>query len=133
GFRLNDLQWEGLNLPIRLAFFLHSTPADRVVALYPSPGGATEALPDPEAWRALAEDNPVLGSFEPDGEALLVNRPGPEGAWYRAGVDRCYELVGLVRTHWRGLSGGAAVWEEVRRFFAALKGRAGAAGGPAHA
>src|SRR5437588_12994355 len=31
-FHLDDVQWEGLNLPINLAFFLHSTSAGRVVA-----------------------------------------------------------------------------------------------------
>src|SRR5271168_5037546 len=43
-FRLTDVDWEGLQLPIDLAFFVHNTAADRIVALYPSPGGATESL-----------------------------------------------------------------------------------------
>jgi hypothetical protein len=124
-FRLTDAQWEGLGLPVNMAFFLHSTPAGRVVAYYPSPAGATESLPDAEAWRDLAEDNPVLRGLEPDVEALLVNRVGAAREHYRAGVDRCYELVGLVRTHWRGFSGGPAVWDEVGRFFARLRERAG--------
>ena len=59
-FQLTDAQWEELHLPINLAFFLHSTPAGRVSALYPSPAGATESLLPLEAWQALAEDNPVL-------------------------------------------------------------------------
>ena len=121
-FRLNDVQWQGLGVPISLAFFRHSTPAGRVIALYPSPGGAIEALPDPQAWQDLAEDNPVLRELEPDVEALLVNRAGPVPECFRAGLDECYKLVGLVRTHWRGLSGGPAVWEEVRRFFDVFKG-----------
>jgi hypothetical protein len=132
-FRLTGVQWEGLNLPIDLAFFLHSTPAGRVVALYPSPAGATESLPALDAWQALAADNPVLRELEPDVEALLVNRLGPVPECYRVGVDRCYELVGLIRTHWRGLSGGTAVWEEVGRFFTALKARARPRGDTAHA
>jgi hypothetical protein len=132
-FRLTDVQWEELNLPINLAFFLYSIAAGRVVALYPSPAGATEAMPPPDAWQALAEDNPVLRELEPDVEALLVNRLGPAPECYRVGIDRCYELVGLVRTHWRGLSGGTAVWEEVGRFFAALKERSRPSGGRAHA
>ena len=132
-FRLTDVQWEELNLPIGLAFFLHSTPAGRVVALYPSPGGATEALPSPEAWQALGDDNPVLRDLEPDVEALLVNRLGPTPECYRVGVDRCYELVGLIRTHWRGLSGGTAVWEEIGRFFQALREQARPPGDTAHA
>jgi hypothetical protein len=122
-FQLTDVQWEGLQLPINLAFFLHSTPAERVVALYPSPAGATEALPPPDAWQALVEDNPCLRDLEPDVEALLVNRLGAVPEYYRVGVDTCYALVGLVRTHWRGLSGGTVVWAEIARFFAQLTER----------
>jgi hypothetical protein len=122
-FRLTDVQWEGLGLPINLAFFLHSTAAGRIVAMYPSPGGATEALPPADAWESLMKDNPSLRELEPDVEALLVNRLGPEPVYYRVGVDQCYALVGLVRTHWRGLSGGTAVWAEIARFFAELKNR----------
>jgi hypothetical protein len=122
-FRLTDVQWEGLQLPINLAFFVHSTPAERVVALYPSPAGATEALPPPDAWQAVVEDNPGLHSLEPDVEALLVNRLAAGPLYYRAGVDVCYSLVGLVRTHWRGMSGGTAVWAEIARFFADLRER----------
>jgi hypothetical protein len=122
---LTDVQWGGLGLPINLAFFLHSTPAGRIVALYPSPAGATEALPPPDAWERLVEDNPCLRDLEPDVEALLVNRLGPEPEHYRVGVDVCYGLVGLVRTHWRGLSGGSAVWLEIGRFFENLKNRSG--------
>ncbi len=82
-----------------------------------------------EAWQALADDNPVLRDLEPDVEALLVNRVGETRDYYRVGIDECYKLVGLIRTHWRGLSGGTAVWEEIGRFFAGLKERP-AGGGP---
>jgi hypothetical protein len=128
-FRLSDVQWEGLQLPINLAFFLHSSAAARVVALYPSPAGATEALPPPDAWEAAVEDNPSLRGMEPDVEALLVNRLGAAPEHYRAGIDVCYALVGVVRTHWRGLSGGTAVWQEIARFFAGLKERSCLVGG----
>jgi hypothetical protein len=122
-FRPSDVQWESLQLPINLAFFLHSSAAGRVVAMYPSPAGATEALPPPDAWQALVEDNPSLRDLEPDVEALLVNRLAPAPEHYRVGVDQCYALVGLVKTHWRGLSGGKTVWEEIQRFFTGLKER----------
>lgn len=124
-FRLTELQWQGLQLPINLAFFLHSSAARRVVAFYPSPAGATEALPPPDAWQQLIEDNPCLRTLEPDVEALLVNRLGETPEYFRVGVDLGYELVGLVRTHWRGLSGGTAVWTEINRFFTNLKERGG--------
>ncbi len=131
-FRMTDVQWEELNVPIGLAFFL-PTAAGSVAALYPSPAGATEALPSQEAWQALAADNPVLRELTPDVEALLVNRLAAPPEYYRLGIDQCYKLVGLVRSHWRGLSGGDALWTEVLKFFAALRERARSVGGAAHA
>jgi hypothetical protein len=122
-FRLTDEDWEGLQLPINLAFFVRSTPASRVLAFYPSPAGATESAVSPEAWQSLAADNPVLDDFEPDVEALLINRVTPARDCFRVGIDECYRLVGLLRTHWRGLSGGQAAWEEIARFFRELNGR----------
>jgi hypothetical protein len=38
-------------------------------------------------------------------------------------MDECYGLVGLIRTRWRGLSGGREVWEEIERFFEELRRR----------
>jgi hypothetical protein len=124
-FRLSDEQWAGLSLPVGLAFFLHSSAAGRPLAVYPSPAGPTEAALPAEDWEALAEDNPVLRALEPDVEALLVNRVGAAREHYRVGVDECYKLVGLLRAHWRGLSGGDAVWEEIGRFFKDLANRCG--------
>jgi hypothetical protein len=132
-FRLTDLAWEALQLPVNMAFFLHNSAAGRVVALYPSPGGATESLVALEAWQMLVEDNPVWRDFEPDVEALLVNRVGPARECYRVGIDECYKLVGLIRMHWRGFSGGPAVWDEIGRFFTGLKERSGPKGATAHA
>ena len=66
--------------PINLTFFVRSTPAKRVLALYPSPAGAVESLLTLEAWQALVDQNPVLGELEPDVEALLVNRMKGERA-----------------------------------------------------
>jgi hypothetical protein len=124
-FRLSDEQWAGLSLPVGLAFFLHSSAAGRPLAVYPSPAGPTEATLPAEDWEALAEDNPVLRALEPDVEALLVNRVGAAREHYRVGVDECYKLVGLLRAHWRGLSGGDAVWVEIGNFFADLANRCG--------
>ncbi len=122
-FRLSDEQWEELHLPINLAFFVESTSAGRVLAFYPSPAGAVESLLSLEAWQALVDSNPVLRKLEPDVEAILVNRMKGEGAIYRTPIDECYKLIGLIRMHWRGLSGGNEVWDEVARFFANLNKR----------
>jgi hypothetical protein len=123
-FRLSENQWEDLHLPINLTFFVKSTPARRVLALYPSPAGAVESLLTLEAWDALVQENPMLVELEPDVEALLVNRMKGELATYRVPIDLCFKLVGLIRVHWRGLSGGTEVWEEVARFFTSLHERA---------
>jgi hypothetical protein len=116
-FHLDDQEWDSLLLPINLAFFVHLTPAGRVVAQYPSPGGAMESSLDLEYWDAIVARNPVLSRFEPDVEALLVNRIAAAPQYFRAPIDRCFQLVGVIRKHWRGLSGGTEVWRGIDRFF----------------
>ena len=51
--QLTDAQWDGLFIPINMAFFFHSTPAGRIVALYPSPAGPMEST---SAARRLGRD-----------------------------------------------------------------------------
>ena len=124
-FRLSDEQWDALAIPIGLAFFFRSSPLDKVIAFYPSPAGATESLLSLDAWNDLAALNPVLGEMAPDVEALLVNRVAElrgsnPPACYLAPIDACYRLVGIIRAHWRGFSGGSETWDELGRFFAAL-------------
>jgi hypothetical protein len=128
-FRLSDGQWESLLIPISMAFFFRSTPDARVVALYPSPAGATESQLPLDTWKDIEDANPVLLEMESDVEALLVNRIGhvrgfaaPE--YYVLPIDECYKLVGLIRANWKGLSGGTEVWREIASFFDGLKKRA---------
>jgi hypothetical protein len=137
-FRMTAAQWEGLMIPIGLAFFFNSSPDERVIALYPSPAGPTESLLGLESWEGIVKDNPVLNSLEPDVEALLVNRIGKDRGssapeYYLVPIDECYKLVGLIRAHWRGLSGGTEVWEEIGRFFASLQQRSTAVREASHA
>ncbi len=121
GFRLSDAQWDGLNIPIGLAFFFRNGPAGRTVAVYPSPAGPTESLLDPGPWDELVRDNPALGTLEPDVEALLVNRVGGVRDHRLVPIDQCYRLVGLIRARWRGFSGGDEAWREIGRFFDELE------------
>lgn len=128
-FRCTDAQWHALGMPVDLVFIFHSSSSAAdgerpIVALYPSPAGATEALPDLAAWQEVAEANSEVGRMECDVEALLVNRVGQSRQAYICPIDECYRLVGLVRAHWRGLSGGAKVWSEVDRFFAEVQTKA---------
>lgn len=116
-FVIDDQEWNSLLIPINLAFFVRSSAAGRIVAQYPSPAGVMESLLDLEYWDAIEERNPVVKRFAPDVEALLVNRLNEQRRYYRAPIDRCFHLVGLMRTKWRGLSGGSEVWHAIDDFF----------------
>lgn len=120
-FLITDGQWDSLLIPIGLAFFIKSSVEGRVVAMYPSPAGPTESLLPLETWMDLVQDNRVLETMEPDVEALLANRLDRPGEYFLAPVDKCYELVGLIRGNWRGLSGGTEVWQRIGDFFEQLK------------
>jgi hypothetical protein len=120
-FHMTDAEWDALRLPIDMAFLFHSTPDGRPVALYPGPAGATESLLSLDAWGQLVARNPALADLEPDVEALLVNRIEGVREYYRVPIDRCFALVGLIRTRWRGLSGSAEAWQAIRHFFAELR------------
>jgi hypothetical protein len=122
-FDLDAELWARFQVPIGLAFFMRSTVSGGVVAFYPSPAGATESELDLEAWGELARRNPVLADLDPDGEALIVNRLSAPAQHAIAPIDECYRLVGLIKTRWEGISGGAAVTQAVDEFFAALRAR----------
>lgn len=123
GFALDEADWAGLAVPVRMAFFRRDSAAGRVTLHYPSPGGAVEAPLDQAFWARLAAANPVLAELAEDVEALLVDRTGETADHWLVPVDDCYALVGLIRTHWKGLAGGAEVWTELGRFFAGLRRR----------
>jgi hypothetical protein len=126
-FRLPDELWASFGIPIGLAFFLHSSVTNCVVALYPSPAGATESELRFDAWDRLRTLNPVLDGLEPDGEGLIVNRMADPPTFAIAPIDRCYLLVGLIKASWQGISGGSEVEQAVQAFFAQLRERAVAA------
>ncbi len=73
-FHLPEEIWAQFRIPIGLAFFMYSSVTDCVVAMYPSPAGATESELHFETWNRLVGMNPVLERLEPDAEALIVNR-----------------------------------------------------------
>jgi hypothetical protein len=123
-FRMENVDWDSLLIPVGMAFFFQSSQAKKIVAYYPSPAGATESLLDLATWDTLVKANPVLAEMIPDVQALLVNRLKDTREYYLAPIDTCYELVGLIRLHWKGLSGGIQVWQEIGRFFNALQVRA---------
>jgi hypothetical protein len=121
GFRLSDELWAKFQIPIGLAFLLRSDVAGGVVALYPSPAGATECELYLDAWNELVAANPVLEQLEPEVEALVVNRLADPPVHAIVPIDRCYELVGMIKSTWEGISGGDAVQNAVDAFFRRLR------------
>lgn len=122
-FQIDDAQWRDLMIPIGLAFFWYSSTAEKTVALYPGPAGTAETTLPQEAWESIASGNACLERMQPDVEALLANRVGGTREYLLVPIDECYKLTGLIRTHWRGLSGGAVVWGEIAHFFDGLRKR----------
>jgi uncharacterized protein DUF5947 len=116
-FALDDTMWEELRLPVDIAFFFLHSGERRVMAFYPSPMGPTESLLRLDAWERVVAANPVLETMEPDVEALLVDRALGSRRHWLVPIDACYGLVGLIRTHWKGLTGGKDVWQQIGRYF----------------
>jgi hypothetical protein len=122
GFQLTDAQWDALQIPVGMAFFMHNSAQQKVIACYPSPAGATESELELDAWTSGIGAARLAAELQPDVEALLVRREKTgESACLLVPIDACYRLVGLVRLHWRGFDGGADAWREIDRFFEALQ------------
>ena len=135
-FQLGEGQWDALQLDLVITNLISNNSAlGRVVAFYPSPAGATESLLPLEAWEDVVAANPVLTDIVPDVEALLVQRTGEGFECFLVPIDACYQLVGLVRMHWKGFDGGQEAWEAIDGFFDRVREQSrplakGAAGGP---
>ncbi|MBX5482271.1 MAG: hypothetical protein IRZ16_10610 [Myxococcaceae bacterium] len=114
-----------LQLPVGLAFFFFNSRLGRWVAHYPGPAGPIASELPLEAWEALAKVNPLLSAAAPDVEAVLVHTPrgAARGRWFLVPIDACYELVGLLRTHWRGFDGGSEAKAQLEAFFASVDRR----------
>lgn len=130
-FTLTDAQWDALQIPVGMAFFLNNSAQDKIIACYPSPAGATESELDLEAFSTGVGAGRLGAELTPDVEALLVRKAmsGP-GSADRAEmpsecllvpIDACYRLVGIVRLNWRGFDGGPEAWHEIDAFFDAMR------------
>ncbi|HET9558845.1 MAG TPA: DUF5947 family protein [Actinomycetota bacterium] len=122
-FQLDDGAWETLQIPVKVAFLFDNSDLGRVAAFYPSPAGATESLLSLEAWQDVVAANPAMTDLVPDVEALLVQRTDEGFECFLVPIDACYELVGLVRMHWKGFDGGEEAWAAIDGFFDAVRER----------
>jgi Family of unknown function (DUF5947) len=120
---LSAAQWDSLEVPVGLAFFLRGTQGDEITGFYPSPAGATECRLDLQAWDRIATSHPMLAAVEPDVEAVLISR-GQEGVeYFLVPIDACYELAGRMRMLWRGFDGGSEARQSIAEFLTGVRSR----------
>ncbi|MFH8476067.1 DUF5947 family protein [Streptomyces sp. NPDC018000] len=127
--RLDDDAWALLQIPVSVAFFFRNAALDRLVALYPSPAGATESELDPSTWQTVLGGSRLSELLEPDVEALLLRRTEGRAECYLVPIDICYELVGRMRLLWQGFDGGAEARADLQAFFEHVERRAEATEG----
>ncbi|WP_327294709.1 DUF5947 family protein [Streptomyces sp. NBC_01197] len=124
GEPLDARAWDELQIPVGLAFLFRNSVQDRTVAFYPGPAGATESELPLDAWDSVVRSAPALAVLRPDVEALLVRRPGTgDGSCHLVPIDACYELVGQLRTLWRGFDGGREAHAAMDAFFTQVRER----------
>jgi hypothetical protein len=127
GHPLTVAEWDALEIPVGLAFFLRSSAGGDITAFYPSPAGATECRLDLAAWARIAAGHPLLGAAAADVEAILISR-GEQGQGgvqaFLVPIDICYELAGRMRLLWRGFDGGAEARDAVASFLESVRERA---------
>ena len=120
GFRMTDDLWNAFQVPVGLAFLLRSGVSKSVIAMYPSPAGATESELELTAWDALRDANPDL-ELEPDAETLIIDRTGSPHRYAIVPTDQAYRLVGMIKSRWEGITGGKGVDGAIAEFFAELR------------
>ena len=122
-FALGDAQWDALQVPIGLAFFFVNSLEQRTVAFYPSPAGATESLLPLETWGEITAQYADFASIQPDVEAILIQRNREVSRAFIIPIDSAYELVGLIRSSWKGFDGGQEAHAKIADYFERVRQR----------
>jgi hypothetical protein len=113
---MTEADWDELEIPVGLAFFLRGSRAGQVAGFYPSPAGPTECRLDLGAWDRMARAHPLLGAVEPDVEAALITRSDDGIEHFLVPIDACYELAGRMRMLWKGFDGGTEARQSIAEF-----------------
>jgi hypothetical protein len=116
-------EWDDLEIPVGLAFFLRSSQRGEIAGFYPSPAGATECRLDLGAWERLTRAHPLLGVTEPDVEAALISRTDGTIEHFVVPIDACYELAGRMRMLWKGFDGGTEARQSIAEFLDGVRSR----------
>jgi hypothetical protein len=121
---LEASEWDALEIPVGLAFFLRDSRSGSVTAFYPSPAGATECQLNLQMWDQLVAGHPLLEAAASDVEATLIARSESAVESFVVPIDACYELAGRMRLHWRGFDGGSEAQASIAGFLANVRERA---------
>jgi uncharacterized protein DUF5947 len=123
---MSTAEWDELEIPVGLAFFLHSSQVGEVAGFYPSPAGVTECRLDLSAWARIAQAHPLLAAIEPDVEAALITRSDKTSVveHFVVPIDTCYELAGRMRMLWKGFDGGTEARQSIAEFLGGVRARA---------
>lgn len=121
---ISAAEWDTLDVPVGLAFFLRDSARNQVTGFYPSPAGATECRLDLPAWQQLAVEHPLLDAAEADVEAVLLWRSDTGVDCFVVPIDACYELAGRMRLTWRGFDGGSEARASIAEFLGDVRTRA---------
>ena len=122
---MTTAEWDQLEIPVGLAFFLHTSRADGgLTGFYPSPAGVTECILDLQLWQRLAADYPLLAAPEVDVEAALISRSNDGVEYFLVPIDACYELAGRMRLYWHGFDGGTEARASIAAFLTDVRQRA---------
>ncbi|HEY1882341.1 MAG TPA: DUF5947 family protein [Candidatus Cybelea sp.] len=116
-FEIEGATWDALAIPIGLAFFFYNSLEKKMLAFYPSPAGATESLLPLDTWSEIAAEHPMLDSVQPDVEAILIQRTGGSSRCFIVPIDAAYELVGTIRSTWKGFDGGEEAHRCIEEYF----------------
>ena len=121
---MTEADWDQLEIPVGLAFFLRSSETRQVAGFYPSPAGPTECRLDLGGWDRISRAHPLLGAVEPDVEAALIARTDDVIEHFLVPVDACYELAGRMRMLWKGFDGGTEARHSIAEFLDGVRARA---------
>jgi hypothetical protein len=112
--RLDQACWTALGIPVGLASFVRG---QYWSVAYPGPAGLVESALSDEAVADLLSLNPDWAQLQAHVEAIVVNRLGEPVRALLLPIDEHFRLSGLLRSQWRGMSGGQEVWQTLEQFF----------------
>lgn len=122
-FTMDEQQWATVGVPVGLVVFVRR--AGQIVACYPGPAGVTETELAPQAWNAIVAATSLASRLEDDVEGLLIHRDRGHvhADCFLIPITAAYELTGMLRTTWRGFSGGAEARSALAAFVTGLHQR----------